>query len=92
MIVEKLGEAIEKSIREDAKTVAKVPSSVVTHINQGQTYRIVVERSAVKGVDGFKVEANGDNLDDVELDVSRMYNFAKNATSTATTFPLKEKE
>ncbi len=49
---------------------------VVTHINQNQRYRIVIERAAVKGIDGFKVEANGDDLSMVETDAKRLYQYA----------------
>ncbi len=46
----------------------------VTHINQGQKYRIVIERAAsTKGEDGFKVEANGDEISLVTLDVRSLY-------------------
>ncbi len=47
-------------------------AEIVTHINQGQKYRVVIERAAsTKGVLGYKVEANGDDikiiLEDIEI-------------------------
>ena len=49
----------------------------VIHITLNSLYLIVIERAAssTKGVDGFKVEANGDSLDKVEKDVVRLYRF-----------------
>ena len=58
-----------------------VVAQEVKHINEGQKYRIVIERSAVKNTDGFKVEANGDDLEAVEKDIKGMYAFAKNETA-----------
>ena len=58
-------------------------TETVTHINQGQKYRIVIERAAsTKGVDGFKVEANGDDILSVEVDVTRLYASAQAITKT----------
>ncbi len=54
----------------------------VTHINQNQRYRIVIERAAsTKGIDGFKVEANGDDLLQVLADVHLLYSGAKDKTA-----------
>ena len=47
-------------------------------------YRIVFERSAVKGVDGFKVEANSDDIEAVKKDANDLYNYAQKAT-----FPME---
>lgn len=49
----------------------------VIHITMNSQYRIVIERAAssTKGIDGFKVEANGDSLEKVERDVVRLYRF-----------------
>jgi len=38
-------------------------NQTVTHITQNGRYRVVFERSATKGVIGYKVESNGDDLD-----------------------------
>ena len=43
-------------------------------------YRIVFERSAVKGTDGFKVEANGDDIEAVRKDANDLYNYALKTT------------
>jgi len=54
----------------------------VIHINQGQKYRMVIERAAsTKGVDGFKVEANGDDMAEVEADIEKLYINAKTITT-----------
>jgi len=60
----------------------------VKHYQVNGKYRIVFERSAVKGIDGFKVEANDDDLDQVELFAQALYHYAiritmegKNATT-----------
>ena len=52
-------------------------AETINHYQVGQKYRMVIERSAVKGVDGFKVEANGDELSQVELDAKTLYASAK---------------
>ena len=54
----------------------------VIHITQNNRYRIMFERAAssTKGVDGFKVEANGDNLKEVEKDALRLYLYARGCT------------
>ena len=52
----------------------------VTHIHQNSKYRIVIERSAVKGIDGFKVEANNDDIDAVKWDVANLLTAAKELT------------
>lgn len=55
----------------------------VNHVNVNQRYRIVIERAAsTKGVDGFKVEANGDDMIQVEADIEKLY-----AHAQAITFP-----
>ena len=48
----------------------------VTHIVQNGKYKVVLERSAVKGVDGFKVEANGDDLHSIEVEAQKLYDYA----------------
>ena len=52
----------------------------VKHINIGQKYRIMIERAAVKGIDGFKVEANGDDMPQAELDAKALYSYAQGIT------------
>ena len=54
----------------------------VKHIQVNGKYRVQFERSAVKGVDGFKVEANGDNMDEVVEDAKKLYSYATTATIT----------
>jgi len=58
----------------------------VYHINS--KYRIVFEKAAgVKTGDGFKVEANGDDIDGVEKDAKALYDYATEATR-----PIEAKE
>jgi len=46
----------------------------VEHRNIGQKYRIVIERAAsTKGIDGFKVEANGDDITEIENEIDTLY-------------------
>ena len=53
-------------------------SETVNHIQVGVKYRIVIERAAsTKGIDGFKVEANGDDIQQVEVDIDRLYTDAQ---------------
>ena len=54
----------------------------IRHYQVNQRYRVVIERAAsTKGVDGFKVEANGDELDIVEQDAKILFNWAAELTS-----------
>jgi len=46
--------------------------STVTHITQNTRYRVVLERSATKGIIGYKVEANSDNLIEVIKDAEQL--------------------
>ena len=58
-------------------------SEEVKHIQVNQRYRMVIERAAsTKGVDGFKIEANGDDLATVEADANLLYVKAKIMTAT----------
>ncbi len=50
----------------------------VIHQTINSRYRVVFERSAVKGIDGFKVEANGDDIEAVRKDANDLYNYAQN--------------
>ena len=55
-------------------------------------YRIVIEKAAgVKTGDGFKVEANGDDMLAVETDAACLYDKAKNLVYP-TTITLEEKK
>ena len=53
----------------------------VKHYQINGKYRIVFERSAVKGVDGFKVEANGDDYAQTMLDAQSLYTEASRFTT-----------
>ncbi len=56
-------------------------NQLVTHQTINGKYRIVIERAAsTKGVDGFKIEANGDDLSLVELDAHTLYDYAQRET------------
>ncbi len=48
----------------------------VKHYQIGTKYKMQLERSAVKGIDGFKVEANGDELEDVKIEAQKLYVYA----------------
>jgi len=51
----------------------------VKHYQVNGKYRMVIEKAAgVKTGDGFKVEANGDDILAVETDVACLYDKAKN--------------
>ena len=54
----------------------------VRHYQVNGKYRVVFERSAVKGVDGFKVEANGDDIEAVRKDANDLYSYAQTTTKT----------
>lgn len=54
----------------------------VIHSTINGKYRVVFERSAVKGVDGFKVEANGDDYIQTMGDAQSLYNEADRFTAT----------
>ena len=60
--------------------------TTIYHVNG--KYRVVFERSAVKGIDGFKVEANGDDIESVRKDANDLYNYAQNV-STPKTYNLE---
>mgnify|MGYP001278358225 CR=1 FL=1 len=57
------------------------------HYQVNGKYKIQFERSAVKGVDGFKVEANGDNIESVQNDAEILKGFAESKTATPTPAP-----
>jgi hypothetical protein len=52
----------------------------VKHYQVNGKYKVQYERSAVKGQDGFRVEANSDNLAEAETDAAILYNYVKNET------------
>jgi hypothetical protein len=56
-------------------------STMVYHQTINGKYRVVFERSAVKGIDGFKVEANGDDIESVRKDANELYNYAQRETT-----------
>ena len=57
----------------------------IRHITENGKYRMVIERAAsTKGIDGFKVEANGDIKEQVLLDVLSLYKEAIELTKVAT--------
>ncbi len=49
----------------------------VIHQTINGRYRVVFERSAVKGIDGFKVEANGDDIEIVKKDALDLYGWTQ---------------
>ena len=65
------------------KEVGKLQrGGTITHIFVNQRYRLVVERAAsTKGVDGFKIEVNGDDFDDVQNQIQALYAYAKDLTN-----------
>jgi hypothetical protein len=48
-------------------------------------YTIQLERSAVKGQDGFKVTVNSDNIEDAEREASRLYGWSSVLTRQSPT-------
>ena len=48
----------------------------VKHYQINGRYKVQFERSAVKGQDGFKVEANGDDLTGTSDEAHRLYEYA----------------
>ena len=72
----KPGRDSEKTIKEGGI----MENQTITHIHENTRYKIVFERAVVKGVDGFKVEANGDDLEQVQLETTKLYDYAKSKT------------
>lgn len=64
----------------DWDTVEGKNNSIITHISLNGRYKIQFERSATKGVDGFKVEACGDDLTVVEGEARLLLEYAKETT------------
>lgn len=52
----------------------------VKHITVNGKYKVIIERSAVKGIDGFKVETNSDNIDEAMVQANILYVKAKELT------------
>jgi len=64
----------------------------IKHYQVNGKYRIVIEKAAgVKTGDGFKVEANGDDMLTVETDAAFLYDKARNLVYP-TTVTLEEKK
>jgi len=50
----------------------------VKHYQMEQKYKIIFEQvGSAKGTMGFKVEANGDNIDLIKIDVTTLLEFAR---------------
>lgn len=60
----------------------------IIHINQDQKYKMVIERAAVKGIDGFKVEANGDLMSEALVVIQILYQRAKELTTDIKEYPV----
>jgi hypothetical protein len=54
-----------------------MPIQEVKHYQINQRYKIQFEVGATKGVIGWKIEANGDSLGDVELDAKLLKEYAE---------------
>lgn len=52
----------------------------IKHYQINGKYRVVFERSAVKGVIGYKVEVNGDEINQVLMDAKTLKRQAEEAT------------
>lgn len=53
----------------------------VKHYQVNGKYKIQFERGAVKGVDGFKVEVNSDNLEEAKSQSVETYLWAQGMTA-----------
>jgi len=49
---------------------------VVVHSIDGAKYKVVFEQAAVKGVLGFKIEANGDSMEAVQQEAATLLGYA----------------
>lgn len=62
-------------------------------IHKDSKYRVVYERAAgVKTGDGFKVEVNGDYLDEVETQAQALYEAAQKVVITAPAIEEKKEK
>ena len=75
-------EALKIDVLMLGKEVGKLQrGGTVTHIFVNQRYRLVIERAAsTKGIDGFKIEVNGDDFDDTQNQLQALYSYAKQLT------------
>lgn len=48
----------------------------VKHYQVNGKYKCQIERAAVKGVDGFKVEVNGDDMESLKDEAQKLYDYA----------------
>ena len=58
----------------------------VTHIHQNERYEVSFERSATKGIIGYKVKAKGDDLKETFADAESLKGKAEQSA------PIKEEE
>jgi len=59
----------------------------IKHIQVNGRYKVQFERGATKGIDGFRVEANGDNMMDTVTEAERLYAIAQGVTAPADPTP-----
>ena len=58
----------------------------VLHTIENGKYKIVFERAAsTKGVDGFKIEANGDDMEALKEEAKSLYGYARQVTDETKT-------
>ncbi len=64
----------------------------VRHYTINGRYRVTIERAAssTKGIDGFKVEANGDSFVEVLQDADKLYAALREKTMPPPLIPVKE--
>lgn len=65
------------------KAPDEIGISHVKHYQINGRFKMQFERSAVKGIDGFKVEANSDNLEDVISQAKTLKEYAEAMTKPA---------
>ena len=65
------------------------PIQTVQHITANGKYEIHIERSAVKGQDGFKASVHGDDLAVVKKEVEELYTWLQGVAFVA---PVVQKE
>lgn len=53
----------------------------IVHSLAVDKYEVQIERSAVKGIDGFKVRARGDDIEAVRKDAQDLYLYAQGITA-----------
>jgi hypothetical protein len=54
---------------------------IVEHYQINQRYKIQFDRTSTKGIDGYKIEANGDNIETVQNDAEILKTFAESKTA-----------